>query len=201
MDKIILGILMLRSLTIYEMRKYIDTNFTTICSSSMGSIQAAIKKLLEKNMVTYNEFVENSVNKKVYGITAEGQEFFMNWVKTSMIPGKERNMEFSKLLFMGFVPTNERISLIDAYIKDLEQEKTFLDELHIKAQDLEKEKEKQLDYLEKTGVITDEVSRLREQEKIENIVHFELITIQLGIDKISFEIQWFKQHKDKMKGI
>lgn len=65
MDIIILGLLMIQNCTIYEMKKVIETNFTNISSSSIGSIQAAVKKLLSKNMICFSEYVEDSVNKKV----------------------------------------------------------------------------------------------------------------------------------------
>lgn len=48
MDKIILGLLMLKKLTIYELRSIIEMNFTSMCSNSMGSIQAAIKSCLKR---------------------------------------------------------------------------------------------------------------------------------------------------------
>ena len=46
MDKIILGILMLRRMTAYELRNTIRDNFKSMCSDSLGSIQVTLKKLL-----------------------------------------------------------------------------------------------------------------------------------------------------------
>ena len=46
MDNIILGILLLSSRTIYQLRERIGKGFNMMYSSSMGSIQAAIKKLV-----------------------------------------------------------------------------------------------------------------------------------------------------------
>ena len=53
MDTNILGLLMIGNWTIYEMRKMIETNFTSISSSSLGSMQTAIKKLLEMECITF----------------------------------------------------------------------------------------------------------------------------------------------------
>lgn len=198
MDKIILGLLMFRGLTIYELRSFIETNFTSICSNSTGSIQAAIKRLREKNMVIYHEFIDNSINKKVYEITAEGKKFFMTWVQTSMLSGKEKNMELSKLFFMGFVPEEERGSLIDAYIEDLRQERDNLEKIKSASKDSEEKKVKYLAYLEEIGNIDSAESRLRTQKKLDDILIFELATLQLSIDKIDFEIHWFEQFKDKL---
>ena len=74
MDKIILGILMLHRMTAYELRNFIKNNFKSMYSDSLGSIQAALKKLFELEMVTFEELVEKGVNKKRYSITEKGRE-------------------------------------------------------------------------------------------------------------------------------
>ena len=66
MDTIILGFLMIQASTIYELRQSIKNSLSTVSSDSTGSIQAALKKLLSKNMITFKERVDTGVNKKVY---------------------------------------------------------------------------------------------------------------------------------------
>lgn len=48
-------------------------------------------------MIVYEEFVENSVNKKFYALTDAGKACFLEWVETSMVAGKVKDMELSKL--------------------------------------------------------------------------------------------------------
>ena len=55
MDNIILGLLLLSSRTIYQLRERIDKGLNMMYSSSMGSIQAAIKKLLNCGYIQYEE--------------------------------------------------------------------------------------------------------------------------------------------------
>ena len=64
MDKLILGLLMIKHFTVYEIRQIIRQNFTSICSDSLGSIQAALKKLSQQEAVTFSEYVEKG--KKCY---------------------------------------------------------------------------------------------------------------------------------------
>lgn len=45
MDKLILGLLMIKHFTVYEIRQVMRQNFSSMCSDSLGSIQAALKKL------------------------------------------------------------------------------------------------------------------------------------------------------------
>lgn len=200
MDKIILGLLMIKKLTIYELRSIIEMNFTSMCSNSMGSIQAAIKKLLEKKMIVYEELVENSVNKKFYNLTNEGKECFLEWVQTAMISGKIKDMELSKLFFMGFVPTKKRLPLIESYLVDLKKEKEQLE--NIKKQDSNVAKLQYIDYIEKNKKEFSHFLKVSEnsniQKEVQDILDFELLTLQFGIDRTNFEIEWFEKLKNKL---
>lgn len=175
MDKIILGLLMIKQLTIYELRGIIETYFTSMCSNSMGSIQAAVKKLLDHNMIVYQEYVENSVNKKAYALTDAGKACFHEWVQTSMVSGKVKDMELSKFFFMGFVPASKRVFLIDAYLMDLKKEKEQLD-----------------------IIMQQSAGHSYEESDKKDLVEFELLTLQFGIDRTEFEIRWFEQLKEKL---
>ena len=55
LENIILSLILLKPMTIYEIRAYIQQNLSTVCSDSLGSIQAAIKKLTEKGYVIVTE--------------------------------------------------------------------------------------------------------------------------------------------------
>ena len=65
MDNIILGLLILESRTIYRLRERIKKGMDLMYSSSMGSIQAAIKRLLDRGYISYSERVENGKYKKI----------------------------------------------------------------------------------------------------------------------------------------
>lgn len=82
---IILGLLMLQNCTMYKMKKVIETNFTNISSSSIGNMQTAIKKLLSKKMICFSEYVEDSVNKKVYEIIDEDKKYFLSSISEPML--------------------------------------------------------------------------------------------------------------------
>lgn len=192
MDIIILGLLMIQNCTIYEMKKVIETNFTTISSSSVGSMQAAVKKLLSQNMICFSEYVVDSVNKKVYEITDEGKKHFLSSISEPMIY-KEKNMELSKFFFMGFAPKSKRLELIEAYIAKLQEELAPLEQIKCAT-------EIQPDFDE------DYLSRLKEKGAVEiqtvsdtkEIAFYQLAMLDLSIDKIKFEIQWFENFKKNL---
>lgn len=64
MENIILGLLLLQSRTIYQLRKRINDGLNLFYSCSMGSIQAAIKKLLRNGYISISEKIEKGKLKK-----------------------------------------------------------------------------------------------------------------------------------------
>jgi DNA-binding PadR family transcriptional regulator len=203
MDKIILGMLMLKRITIYEIRNIIKLNFKSMCSDSMGSIQASIKKLLAKEMIIYNEFVDNGINKKVYSITPCGRSFFLEWLNTPMDITKTKNMELSKLLFMGLIPENDRIDLISKVIDNTKKELEYLQSILNSLENSEYNKSRYLEDLQKDFEYMDGIIDATGNEDIEkNIIDinkFENLTLQLGMDTTEFYLQWFIKLKNSIE--
>ena len=104
MENMILSLLILKAMTIYEMRTYIQQNLSTVCSDSLGSMQTAIKKLLEKGYVSVTEYVDNNTLKKQYSITPEGVSYYKDWVGTPINIQKMKSMEEGKFFFLGIAP-------------------------------------------------------------------------------------------------
>ena len=194
MDIIILGVLMMRRITIYELRQFIEQNLSSISSSSTGSIQVGIKKLLQKEMISFDEQVENGVNKKVYYITELGKVHFEERVSTPMLY-KEKNMELIKFFFMGFTDKQNQKESIDNYIKGLEKELSFLEQI---SDSLNPRYDFDKDYIEdlkgKGGA-----SEFMTKENIKAIASFQYATLDFGIDKLKFEIAWFNGLKEKLE--
>lgn len=201
MDKILLGLLMLKRLTVYEIRSIIRSNFRSMCSDSLGSIQAAIKKLLAAQMVTCSEYVEKGVNKKQYSITDTGRKAFMEWLQVPADMTDFKSMELGKLLFMGLVPTENRLSLIDAIISKLEAELSGLLGIWASIQysnDIEKAIE---EWKADTEYLTGIQNATRNLDVIENakgIGTFEIMTLRYGIDSFRFNIDWFRTVREKL---
>ena len=190
MEKLILGILMLKRLTVYEIRAVIKANFQSMCSDSLGSIQSAIKRLLEAEMVTFSEYVEKSVNKKRYSITEKGRKELIQWIQIPADISNSKNMELGKLLFMGMLSIEERSSLIDEIISKLEED---LDELFmIQSATTDEEKSKILEYWKTDPKYYGFVS-----ENSRQIVEYQYLTLQYGIDITKFNIEWFKSLKER----
>ena len=201
MDKIILGILMLHRMTAYELRNFIKNNFKSMYSDSLGSIQAALKKLFELEMVTFEELVEKGVNKKRYSITETGQEALIEWIKIPINTSKTKNYDFGKLFFMGYVSKKDQKTLIDKIILSLEEEYEALKKLK-ESIDVDEESEEIRNYLFADIEYKERIKNLdKGKELIENIREiskFTLATLDYGIDVTAFNIEWFKKLKKRI---
>ena len=201
MDKIILGILMLHRMTAYELRNFIKNNFKSMYSDSLGSIQAALKKLFELEMVTFEELVEKGVNKKRYSITETGQEALIEWIKIPINASKTKNYDFGKLFFIGYVSKKDQKTLIDKIILSLEEEYEALKKLK-ESIDADEESEEIKNYLLTDIEYKERIKNLdKGKELIENIREiskFTLATLDYGIDVTAFNIEWFKKLKKRI---
>jgi len=204
-DIIILGLLMHRGYTIYDLRKIINGQFTFASSGSMGNIQAAIKKLLSREMIVYQERLEKSVNKKVYFITDVGKQYFIEKISTPM-QNKTRNMELTKLIFMGFTKHEEREMLIDGYVQELKEELLILEQINSQPQHQVTEEsfcidltilENTLEQLKGLGGAVEFMTL----EAIREIKFFQNATLNYGISLLKFEIQWFSNLKEKLRNL
>jgi DNA-binding PadR family transcriptional regulator len=169
MDTIILGLLILKSRTIYELRERINKGLNMMYSSSMGSIQAAVKKLLEYEYIVYNEKVDNGKYKKIYSITAAGNEYFIQWVNTPMQASQSKDPELVKLYFMGLSDKTTRIERIENYIKSLAE------------------------VYQTIKYIYEESKSFQAEEKDIDIVNYQLLSAKYGVDTIKFLIDWYSQ--------
>ena len=202
MDKIILGILMLRRMTAYELRNTIRDNFKSMCSDSLGSIQAALKKLLSLKMVSFEELVEKGVNKKRYAITDAGEKILMEWIKIPIDISKTKNIDAGKLLFMGYISKSEQKNLINKIILSLEEEYTALKNLK-ESINFESERLEIENYLLTDTEYQKRIKNLNKKnnisENIKEISKFTLASLDYGIDDVDFNIRWFKKLKKKYR--
>ena len=88
----------------------------------MGSIQAAVKKLLNCGYIQYEEAVENGKYKKIYSITDSGKQKFIEWVSTPIGIQSSKNPELANQYFMGFSTHENRETRLQEYILQLEEQ-------------------------------------------------------------------------------
>lgn len=198
MENIILSLLLIKSMTIYEMRSFIQKNLSTVCSDSLGSIQSAIKKLFEKNCISLREYEQKGVLKKEYQITEAGLQQFREWIEAPMNLQKMKNMEEGKFFFLGMAPKETRIASLKKYVESLR---------------VEREKLLQIEqYIEsiKNDVIQMNVERISEEANlgkhllevsgestlenvVKNIYDYQIYDLQYGLKRLKDDILFYEE--------
>lgn len=176
MDNMILGLLFLCRRTIYQLRGRIDEGLNLMYSSSMGSIQAAIKKLLCCGYIQAEEVVEQGKGKKYYSITESGKRHFLQWVNEPIEGQSLRCPELVKVYFMGFSQKENREASIKNYLSVLKERHTVLSGICEAAQSLE---------IPESG---------------RDIFTYQQISALYGRDLYAFTIDWFTRLLEKMRG-
>lgn len=201
MDTIILGILMTQRLTAYEMHVIIRRNFQAMCSGSLGSIQAALKKLESQGAVTVQEVVEKNIRKRRYSITEMGRDLLLEWLRQPLDITKTKNIDLGKLLLLGFVPAAERQSLIEQTIQQLECELAELETLRQGIHE-QAEQKQSVNRLQNDDEYQNGIRRITANDNmvknIADIGHFYMVTLQFGIDNMIFYLNWFRKLRDEL---
>ncbi len=175
MDNIILGLLLMCNRTIYQLRERINKGINLMYSSSMGSIQAAIKKLLNSGFISYEEIVDNGKYKKIYYITESGRQHFFDWINAPIEEQCPKSPELAKVYFMGFSEKKNRE-------KSIQQHLMFLNELY-----------------SVLTAICEEAENLKISEENKDILNYQFVSALYGKELIKFNIDWFEGLLRKMR--
>ncbi|OBZ13183.1 PadR family transcriptional regulator [Bacillus sp. FJAT-26390] len=168
MEFVILGLLMIRHLTQYDIKNALQRKVSPFFSASLGSIQAALKKLESNGHVDLEEVTENGRRKKIYSLNPLGRQYFMDWMLSAIAPGRLEQDVTTRLFFLGLMPPQDRQSIIKAVIAHLEVSvHTF-----------------------ETGY--EEVSPKEIPAHLKEVVKFQLKTLELGLFYHQSMFAWFK---------
>lgn len=197
MEHIILSLLLLKGMTIYEMRTYIQQNLSTICSDSLGSIQTAIKKLLEKEYIFAKEYIDNNILKKQYNITAKGVSHFKEWIGTPMNMQKMKNMEEGKFFFLGMASKEKRIAFLQDYIESLRAEYDKLCQIQQLVDNTRNNViENNVTRIGKDAVLTEQLLSVSEEANLEdvisNVYEYQIYMLEYGIGRLSDDIVFYE---------
>ena len=175
MDNIILGLLLMCNRTIYQLRERIDKGINLMYSSSMGSIQAAVRKLLNCGFISYEEIVDNGKYKKVYCITESGRQHFFEWINAPIEEQSPKSPELAKVYFMGFSDKKNREISIQQHLIFLNEKYNVL------------------------SAICEEAENIKISEENKDILNYQFVSALYGKELIKFNIDWFESLLRKMR--
>jgi DNA-binding PadR family transcriptional regulator len=168
MEYVVLGLLIIQSLTLYELNRAFKQGISMFYSASYGSLQISVKNLLSKGMIVFEAKVERGRNKKVYSITEQGRVAFYQWMLDEIPVNKLEVTALSKVYFLGLLP-------------DLEQRKQIVLEILIKVEQVH----------DALNQMNEEISRAEISASYSGILKYQLKTLDYGLMAHASAKEWF----------
>lgn len=131
MEYVILGLLIIQSLTLYDLNQAFKQGISMFYSASYGSLQVTLKNLLAKGLVVFEEKVEKGRNKKVYSITPAGKQAFYGWMLDEIPVNKLEVTALSKVYFLGLIDSSaQKRQIVQEIIRKIDQVQVELDTMN-----------------------------------------------------------------------
>ncbi len=105
---IILGMLLEKSLTGYNLKKLIEDGIGIFYKASYGSLYPALKKLSSQGLVTITEQPHGNRRRIFYHITEEGRNDFYKWLSEPIDIYEGTNSHLSRVYFFDKLPLEIR---------------------------------------------------------------------------------------------
>jgi len=176
MDYIILGLLLHKSLTIYEINAFFEKGLFLIYAASYGSIQNALKKLLKKDLIEFEEVVESGRNKKIYSLKETGRKAFFTWMLSEINTNKLETCMLSKIFFLGYVESlQDRLSILNDMMDKVEGDYNSLNEIE-------------------SSIETDAIP-----ESYRELVLYQMKTLEYGKLTHQTALKWLRSMKDDIQ--
>lgn len=171
-----LGLLILKDMTIYELNAAFKKGLSLIYAASYGNLQHAVKKLHKEGMIDYNELVENGRNKKIYRINKNGINNFFEWMESEIPVNKLETIMLSKVYFLGLIKDPAvKVGIVMEMIAKTEEVETGLRQMN------------------------EELNSLSLPDEIMEIANFQFKTLDYGIMAHAAGKQWLYKLLDVVK--
>lgn len=111
---VILGILMKRSLSGYDIKHMFEKVFSYFYNASFGTIYPTLSKMDKEGLITKESVIqEGRPNKNVYSITEEGQKHFKTYMYSPMQANEFKSDAMTRLFFGEFIEVEVVIEYLE----------------------------------------------------------------------------------------
>lgn len=140
----ILGLLNKQSMTGYDLMQQFGSALCEFWSAQHSQIYPELKKLTSEGMIEYEIQISGQVlEKKLYSITEEGKNDFLNWLsQVEPMESTPKDVFRLRLFFSNRLPENQRLHLLE---EQLDQHRLRLSHLKENQQKFKQIPEKDTD--------------------------------------------------------
>ncbi|MEU2199199.1 PadR family transcriptional regulator [Isoptericola sp. NPDC019482] len=129
MAHVILGLLLLRPASLYDLVKHFEASVSLFYSASSGSIRRALETLLTGGLIEVAEVAPGARGRKTYRVTDAGSADFRAWL-TGPVTGPDAEAAvLPRLFFLGLLEPDERAAVLPRLTARVEQDVARLEAL------------------------------------------------------------------------
>jgi DNA-binding PadR family transcriptional regulator len=129
LEFIILGFLLNKSMSGYDIKRCMTTSTANFYDASFGSIYPMLKKMEATGLIKSTETVDGGKYRKAYSITHSGQAAFLQWLEQPIELGRDKHTHLVRIFFYGWLPPGRAKALISAYVDRMAEELAALRQL------------------------------------------------------------------------
>lgn len=142
MQFVILGLLLIDRMSLYDLHKQFTAGLGLFYGASFGSIQRALRQLIDAGMVTVTDDETSARRRKFHAVTAEGSRAWQSWMREPIGGSNAETALLAKVYLLGVLPADddraEVLSTlrnsVSAALNELEDLARVLDAQHIPAE-------------------------------------------------------------------
>ncbi len=127
-QSVLLGFLMRKSMTGYDLKKAFSLSFSFFSGLSYGSIYPALRKMERQGLISKQlEIQDGAPNRKVYTITEAGKRSFLESLKEPFVSEQPKSSFLMRLFFFAHLAPEERRAIALRQLHSIEQMSARLD--------------------------------------------------------------------------
>lgn len=174
MDFCILGLLIMMPRSSYGLRQAFTQTLSLFYASSLGAVQATVKKLLGSGFIELSPGLPNPRGTKIWRVTPTGRAWFLSEMTADIAPGRLEETALARYHFLGLVPDSPgRCAVLELIVAHIEVASRGLDALQEHFQTMEI------------------------PEAFQDLAHYQQDTLDYGIKSHRHGLEWFRERLER----
>lgn len=107
MQFVILGLLMMDRMSLYDLHKQFTGGLALFYGASFGSIQRALRQLIDTGMVTVTDDLASARRRRVHAVTDAGMRAWRDWMGEPISGSNAETALLAKVYLLGLLPADQ----------------------------------------------------------------------------------------------
>ena len=173
MAHVILGLLLIKPQSLYDLVKSFEAAVSLFYSASSGSIRRALETLLTRGLIEVDEVQQGARARKAYRVTDAGRQEFHSWI-TGPVTGPDAEVAaLPRLFFLGLLEPAERAEILPRITARIQDDLARLESL------------------------AERLDTMEVPEGFDEVFTYQRATLDYGLAGHRFALDWFRAFTEK----